>query len=81
MTDATDRLMSALRPTARTLPESGIVRVFNHGRAKPGLIPMWAGEGDLPTPQFICDAAARSMASATPNSPSCLPVPRLAWSM
>jgi aspartate/methionine/tyrosine aminotransferase len=63
MTNTTDNLMSALRPTARTLPESGIVKVFNHGRDKPGLIPMWAGEGDLPTPQFICDAAAKSMAA------------------
>jgi aspartate/methionine/tyrosine aminotransferase len=63
MPTATDTLISALRPTARTLPESGIVKVFNHGRGKPGLIPMWAGEGDLPTPQFICDAAAKSMAA------------------
>jgi aspartate/methionine/tyrosine aminotransferase len=63
MTSATGTLISALRPTARTLPESGIVRVFNHGRSKPGLIPLWAGEGDLPTPQFICEAAAKSMAA------------------
>ena len=46
-----------------TLPESGIVRVFNHGLGKPGLIPMWAGEGDLPTPAFITDAVARSLAA------------------
>ncbi len=63
MTTAPQSLMSALRPTARTLPESGIVKVFNHGRDSKGLIPMWAGEGDLPTPKFICDAAAKSMAS------------------
>ena len=31
-------------------PESGIVAVANHGRLKPGLIPLWAGEGDEPTP-------------------------------
>jgi aspartate/methionine/tyrosine aminotransferase len=61
MSTATESLMAALRPTARTLPESGIVKVFNHGRYKEGLIPMWAGEGDLQTPQFICDAAAKSM--------------------
>ena len=30
---------------------------------RPGLIPLWAGEGDLPTPQFINDAAARSLAA------------------
>lgn len=55
-------LIASLRPTARTLPESGISRVFNHGRYKEGLIPLWAGEGDLPTPQFIADAAAKSLA-------------------
>jgi aspartate/methionine/tyrosine aminotransferase len=55
-------LVSMLRPSARALPESGIVKVFNHGRTKQGLIPLWAGEGDLPTPAFICDAAARALA-------------------
>ena len=29
----------------------------------PGLIPLWVGEGDLPTPAFICEAAARSLAA------------------
>ena len=63
MSTATDNLLSALRPTARTLPESGISKIFNYGRYKEGLIPLWAGEGDLPTPKFICDAAAKSMAA------------------
>lgn len=54
-------LAKSLRPSAIELPESGILKVFNYGRAKPGLIPLWAGEGDLPTPQFICDAATKSM--------------------
>ena len=36
---------------------------MNHGRQKPGLIPLWAGEGDLPTPAFICDAATRALAA------------------
>ena len=27
-----------------------------------GIIPLWVGEGDLPTPSFICEAAARSLA-------------------
>jgi len=54
-------LISTLRPSAQQTPESGILKVFNYGRAKPGLIPLWAGEGDLPTPAFICDAATRSM--------------------
>ncbi|TIP34651.1 MAG: aminotransferase class I/II-fold pyridoxal phosphate-dependent enzyme, partial [Mesorhizobium sp.] len=42
--------------------ESGIVAVINHGRLREGLIPLWAGEGDLPTPSFISDAAARGLA-------------------
>ena len=54
-------LVSSLRPSAQGTPESGILKVFNYGRGKPGLTPLWAGEGDLPTPAFICDAAARSM--------------------
>ena len=32
-----------LRAAARLAPESGIVAVVNHGRTKPGLIPLWAG--------------------------------------
>jgi aspartate/methionine/tyrosine aminotransferase len=53
--------MTALRASAARLPESLISRVFNHGLGKPGLIPMWAGEGDLPTPAFIAEAASKSL--------------------
>jgi aspartate/methionine/tyrosine aminotransferase len=42
-------------------PESGIVAVVNHGRLKPGLIPLWAGEGDEKTPDFIARPAADAM--------------------
>ena len=55
-------LIAELRPEARNAPESGIVEVVNHGRLKPGLIPLWVGEGDLPTPDFIVAAANRSLA-------------------
>ena len=51
-----------LRREAEQAPTSGIVDVFNYGRHREGLIPLWVGEGDLPTPSFICDAAARSLA-------------------
>ncbi len=54
--------LEALRRQAREAPESGIVAVMNYGRDRDGLIPLWAGEGDLPTPDFICQAAARSLA-------------------
>ncbi|MBZ6078626.1 pyridoxal phosphate-dependent aminotransferase [Microvirga puerhi] len=53
----------ALRPEAEQAPTSGIVDVFNYGRNREGLIPLWVGEGDLPTPPFICDAATRSLAA------------------
>ncbi len=61
MSDLTTDLASQLRPAAAGLPESGIIHVMNHGWEKPEIIPLWAGEGDLPTPQFICDAANKSM--------------------
>ncbi len=56
-----DDLLLALRREARDAPNSGIVEVFNYGRGREGLIPLWAGEGDLPTPDFICEATARSL--------------------
>jgi aspartate/methionine/tyrosine aminotransferase len=46
---------------AHDAPESGIVEVFNYGRTRQGLIPLWAGEGDLPTPSFISDAVTKSL--------------------
>ena len=55
-------LIETLRTEARAAPESGIVAVVNHGRLREGLIPLWAGEGDLPTPAFISDAAAKGLA-------------------
>jgi aspartate/methionine/tyrosine aminotransferase len=55
--------LDAVRQSAAHLPESLIVKVFNHGRTKDGLIPMWAGEGDLPTPAFIAEAAANALLS------------------
>ena len=56
-----ESLTEALRREAREAPESGIVEVFNYGRTRPGLIPLWAGEGDLPTPDFISEAVTSSL--------------------
>jgi aspartate/methionine/tyrosine aminotransferase len=56
-------LAEALRDAALAAPESGIVEAMNYGREREGLIPLWAGEGDLPTPAFICEAATRSLAA------------------
>ncbi len=54
-------LIDALRPSAKASPVSGIVEVFNYGRTREGLIPMWAGEGDTPTPPEIYEAAVKSL--------------------
>src|SRR3954466_15063849 len=59
----TQSLTDALRREARAAPESGIVEVMNYGRQRGGVTPLWAGEGDLPTPPFICEAATRSLAA------------------
>ena len=53
--------LDTLRPEARDAPESGIVEVYNYGRGRQGLIPLWVGEGDLPTPDFIRDAGKASL--------------------
>ena len=50
-------LTDMLRTEARLAPVSGIEAVANYGRGRPGLIPLWSGEGDLPTPDFISAAA------------------------
>ncbi|BDA83416.1 aminotransferase [Aureimonas sp. SA4125] len=55
--------LDRLRPAALAAPESGIVAVMNYGRTLDGVIPLWTGEGDVPTPSFIADAAARSLAA------------------
>ena len=59
--DAVNDLTAVLSRRSGDEPESGIVEVFNYGRNRPGIIPLWIGEGDLPTPQFICDAAYASL--------------------
>ena len=58
-----DPYLERVRDNIRALPRSGIVEVMNYGRDRPGLIPLWVGEGDLSTPAFIADAAARSLAA------------------
>ena len=56
-----EHFLSNLRSEALALPESGIVEVMNIGRNRQGLIPLWVGEGDVPTPAFICAAAQASL--------------------
>ena len=56
-----DHVIGRLSAAAREVPASGIIAAVNHGRGKAGLIPLWAGEGDLPTPRFIVEAAERAL--------------------
>ena len=50
-------IVNSLSPRAMAAPESGIVEVVNYARGRDGLLPLWVGEGDLPTPDFISRAA------------------------
>ena len=63
--------MSLIRPAIETLEDSPIVEVWRMGYGDPDVIGMFAGEPDVPTPQFIRDAAAKSLAEGntfyTPN--------------
>jgi aspartate/methionine/tyrosine aminotransferase len=54
---------AALRREAHEAPTSGILEVFNYGRGRADLIPLYVGEGDLPTPPFIRAAAEASLAA------------------
>ncbi len=51
-----------LRPEIEALETSGIAQLFEMGLGREDVIPLWFGEGDLPTPAFICDAATQAMA-------------------
>lgn len=48
-------------PESLAAPESGIVEVFQYGRGRQGLIPLYVGESDCVTPPFILDAAMQSL--------------------
>jgi len=55
--------MPAIRPEAAAAPTSGIVDAMTYGRGRPGLIPLWVGEGHLSTPDFIGEALRASLAA------------------
>lgn len=61
-----------LRGVIASLPRSKIREVSSGSLGKPGVIPLWFGEGDEPTPAFICDAATAAMQRGatfyTPNA-------------
>lgn len=55
-------LLDTIRPEAREAPTSGIVDIMSYSRGREGMIPLYVGEGDLPTPSFIAEAARRALA-------------------
>ncbi len=54
-------LMDDLSLRAIQAPESGIVEIFSYARGREGLLPLWVGEGDEPTADFISRAAADAL--------------------
>jgi aspartate/methionine/tyrosine aminotransferase len=55
--------LPAIRPAIHDLEDSKIVEVWKMGFTTPDVIGLWVGEGDQPTPAFICEAAARSLSA------------------
>ncbi len=53
--------IASLRAEALAPAASGIAEIFKLGGGRPDVIPLWVGEGDLPTPTFARDAARRSL--------------------
>jgi aspartate/methionine/tyrosine aminotransferase len=52
---------SGLRASVGALEASKIREVANLGIGRKDIIPLWFGEPDVPTPGFICEAAARAL--------------------
>ncbi len=61
LADAAATFLRAVSPEARGTPASGIVELFQYGRGRQGLIPLWVGEGDLRAPACVAEAATRSL--------------------
>lgn len=54
-------LRAPIRPEIESLEESRIAEVWKLGFEVPDVVGLWVGEGDLPTPAFICDAATAAL--------------------
>ncbi len=53
--------LAEIHPTVREAQPSGIVEVFDYGRGRQGLVPLWVGEGDLPPPASVSEAVKASL--------------------
>src|SRR3954464_12213203 len=59
--DAIPRHLSPIRPSILDLGSNGIAEVAKLALGEPDLLPLWFGETDLKTPEFICDAAKKAL--------------------
>ncbi len=53
--------LAEIHPVPREAAPSGIVEVFDYGRGRQGLIPLWVGEGDLAPPPAAVEALKASL--------------------
>ncbi|MBH68688.1 MAG: aspartate aminotransferase [Rhodospirillaceae bacterium] len=53
--------LSSLSKIVSEVTETNIVEVAKYGWGRQGLIPLWFGEGDVPTPEFISNSSHESM--------------------
>ena len=54
-------LLAGITAQARNEPDSGIVKAAMYGFGKPDVIPLWVGEGNVPTPELFARAASESL--------------------
>jgi aspartate/methionine/tyrosine aminotransferase len=70
-------LAGTLSPRVRGIRTSQIGLVADRGRDDPDVVKLWIGEGDLPTPPFIVEAAHRAMQAGHTRYATSLGLPRL----
>ena len=58
---ASPTALDGVRPLIRGLPLENIATVAGPALGDPDIIPLWFGEGDLPTPAFIGEAFAKAV--------------------
>jgi aspartate/methionine/tyrosine aminotransferase len=56
-----NQILKNLTHPAQAEPDSGIVKAAMYGFTKPGIIPFWSGEGNLPTPEAFSRPATESL--------------------
>ncbi|MEM8811361.1 MAG: pyridoxal phosphate-dependent aminotransferase [Pseudomonadota bacterium] len=57
----TSSAFNAMRNAMQNLPVQNIAEIAEKGFGRSDIIPLWFGEGDLPTPAFIGDAASAAL--------------------